>query len=124
MRDDLHCAAEIVAAAFLANHAFVNLSGGEIIALGHLGTDKALIVPKIEVGLCAVFRNENFAMLEWAHRAWIHIDIGIQFQHRDFDAARFEYCGEGGGSDTFAKGGDYTTCDKDIFGHFIKYQPF
>ena len=43
---------------------------------------------------------------------------GIQLEHREFEAARFEDCGEGGGSDTFAKGGNYTTCDKDEFGHF------
>ena len=40
---------------------------------------------------------------------------GIQLDHRDLEAARFEDGGQGGGSDTFAQRGNYTTRDKDIF---------
>jgi hypothetical protein len=56
----------------------------------------------IEVGLGAVVGDEHFAMLKRAHGAGIHVDVRIQLQHRDFEAARFENCGERGGSDTFA----------------------
>jgi len=76
-------------------------------------------VPEIQVGLGAVLGDENLAMLERAHRSRIHVEIGIQLDHRDLEAARFEYGGEGGGSDTFAQGGNYTTCNKDVFGHRI-----
>ena len=79
---------------------------------------------KIEIGFSTVVGDENFAVLEGAHGARIDVDVRIQLEHRDLEAARFEYGGEGGGSDTFAQGGNYTTRDKDKFGHFMYYRPF
>ena len=37
--------------------------------------DKALVVPKIEIGLGTVVGDEDFAMLIGAHRARIDIDV-------------------------------------------------
>ena len=45
--------------------------------------------------------------------------LGIELDEGDFDAARFEDCREGRGGDAFAQGGNYTTCDKDVFSHRI-----
>ena len=119
VRNHLHGAAQIVAAALLADHAFVDLARREVVALAHLCLDEALVVAQVEVGFGAVFRDEHFAVLERAHGARIDVQIRIQLHHRDLDAAGFENRGEGGGSDAFAKGGDYTTSDKDEFRHRI-----
>jgi hypothetical protein len=86
----------------LLDHAFVNLAGCEIIAPTHLGTREALVMAKIKVGFGAVLGHEYFPVLERAHGSRIHVDVRIQLEHRDFEAARFKNCGEGGGSDTFA----------------------
>ena len=102
VRNDLHGAAEIIAAALLVDHALVDLAGREVVALAHLGADEALVMAKIEVGFGAVVGDEDFAVLERAHGARIHVDVGVQLHHRDFEAARFEDGGERGGSDTFA----------------------
>src|SRR3990167_2665763 len=75
-------------------------------------------------GFGAVFGHEHFPAPKRAHGAGIHVDVGIQLEHRDLEAARLKDGGERGGSDTFAKGGHYATCDKDIFGHFMSCQPF
>ena len=64
VRDHLHRAAEVIAAALLADHALVDLAGREIVALAHLGLDEALVVAEIEVGLGAVLGHEDFAVLE------------------------------------------------------------
>ena len=45
VRDHLHRAAEIVAAALLADHALVDLAGGEVVALAHFHVDEALVMP-------------------------------------------------------------------------------
>ncbi len=92
--NDLHGAAEIVAAALLLDHAFVDLAGGEVVALRHLGVQEALVVAEIEVGLGAVLGDEDFAVLERAHGPRIHVEVGIQLDHRDFEAAGFENGGQ------------------------------
>ena len=90
MRNHLHRLAQIFSAALLADHAFIDLAGGEIIGFAHLGRDEALVVSQIQIGLGAIFSNENLAMLERAHRARIDVDIRIQLEHRDFEATRLQ----------------------------------
>ena len=124
VRDHLHRAAEVVAAALLVDHALVDLAGGEVVALAHLGADEALVVAEVEVGLGAVVGDEHFAVLERAHRARIDVDVRIELDHRDLEAARFEDRGEGGGGDALAQGGNHTAGDEDILGHFMYYRPF
>ena len=45
---------------------------------------------EIEVGLGAVFGNENLAVLIRVHRAGVDVDVGIELLDRNADAARFE----------------------------------
>ncbi|MNT08209.1 hypothetical protein D3C72_1429440 [compost metagenome] len=77
MRDHLHGLAQVFAAALLADHRFVDLAGGEVVRLAHLGRDETLVVAEIEVGFSTVFRDKHLAMLEGAHRAGIDVDVGI-----------------------------------------------
>src|SRR5690606_15529873 len=72
---------------------------------------------KIEIGFRAVIRDEYFAMLKRTHRAGIDIDVRIELQEGDFEAARFEDRGERSGGNPFAKGGDHTACDEYKLGH-------
>ncbi len=117
VRDDLHRLAEIIAAAFLADHRFVDLARGEVVGLAHLRADEALIVAEVEVGLRSVFRHEHFAVLKRAHRAGVDIDVGIELEEGDFKTARFEDRGEGSGGNTLAEGRYYAAGDENIFGH-------
>ncbi len=117
VRDDLHCATQVVAPALLANDTLVDLAGGEVVALQHPGVDEALVVAEVEIGLGAVLGDEDFAVLERAHGARIDVDVGVELEEGELDAAGFENCRQGGGSDTFAKGGDYAAGDKDEFSH-------
>jgi hypothetical protein len=103
VRDDLHRAAEIVAAALLDDDALVDLAGGEVVALRHLRRDEALVVAEVQVRLRAVLGDEHLAVLEGGHRARIHVDVGIQLDHRDLDLAGLEDGGEGGRGDALAE---------------------
>ena len=117
MRNDLHRAAEIIAAPFLLDHALVNLAGGEIIAPAHPCADEALIMAQVKVGFRSVFSNKYLAVLKWTHGAGIHVDIGIQLKRGNLDAASFEDSCERGRRDAFSQGRDDTAGYKYILCH-------
>ncbi len=52
--------------------------------------DETFIVTKIEIGLCTIIGDKYFAMLVRRHRARINVDVGVEFLHRDPQAATFE----------------------------------
>ena len=54
VRDDLHGAAEEVAAALLRDDRAVDAAGRRVGALGQVLVDEALVVPEVQVGLAAV----------------------------------------------------------------------
>jgi hypothetical protein len=45
-------------------------------------------VTKIEVGLCAVIRDEHFAVLRRRHRAGVDVEIGVEFAKPNAVSAR------------------------------------
>ncbi len=117
VRDHLHRAAEVVAAALLFDHRLVDLAGGEVVPAAHLRALEALVVAQVEVGLRPVLRDEHLAVLKRAHGARIDVDVRVQLDVGDADAARLEDRGEGGGGDAFPQRGNYTTGYEDILGH-------
>ncbi len=94
VRDDLHGAAEVIAAALLADHALVDLAGREVVAPAHLHVGEALVVAEVEVGLGAVLGDEDLAVLERTHRSRIDVDVRVELEVGDADAARGEDRGE------------------------------
>ena len=82
-----------------------------------LARDEALVVAEIEIGFGAVVGDEHFAVLERAHRARIDVDVRIELEQGDFEAARFEDRSERGGGDPFAKGGHNAAGDEYKLGH-------
>ena len=92
MRNHLNRLAEVLAAAFLFKNALINLPGREVVITAHLRGDETFVMPQIKVGLRAVFRHEHFAVLERTHRARIHVDIGIELDHRHLKSAGLKDC--------------------------------
>ncbi len=90
VRNHLHRRAEIVAAPLLGDDPLVNASRREIADALVVDAHAALVMTQIQVGLGAVGGNEDLAVLEWAHGAGIHVDVGIQLHHADLEAARLE----------------------------------
>jgi len=78
VRDDLHRAAEIIAAAFLVDHRLVDLAGGEVVAPAHPRAGKALVMAEVEIGLRTIVGNEHLAVLKRAHGAGVDVDIRIE----------------------------------------------
>src|SRR5688572_9895722 len=117
VRDHLHRAAEIVAAALLLDHRLVDLPRGEVVPAAHLRALEALVVAQIQVRLGPVLRDEHLAVLKRAHGARIDVDVRVELDVGDADVARLEDRGEGGGGDALPQGGNYTTGYEDILGH-------
>ncbi len=113
----LHGAAEVIAAALLADHALVDLAGGEVVAPAHLHVDEPLVVTEVEVRLGAVLGDEHLAVLERTHRSRIDVDVGIELEVGDFDAAGSEDCSERRGGDSLAQRGNDTAGDEHELGH-------
>ena len=117
VRDDLHRLAEVFAAPFLLDHRLVDLAGGEVVRFLHFGAGEALVMAKVEVGFRTVFGDEDFAVLERAHRARVDVDVGIKLEVGDFQAPGFEDGPERGGGDALTERGHHTAGDKHVFGH-------
>src|SRR6266853_2458766 len=117
MRDHLHRAAEVVAAALFSYHRIVDLAGGEVVVAVHPCRLETLVVAQIEVGLGAVLGNEHLPVLKGAHRAGIDVDVRVELEESDFDAARFEDRGEGGGGYPLPQRGNHTARHEHILGH-------
>ena len=117
VRDDLDGAAEVVAAALLGDDRLVDAAGRDVAQLAQVLVDEALVVAEIEVGLRAVVGDEHLAVLVRAHRARIHVDVRIELQDGDVQAARLEHPTDAGGGDAFAKRGGHASGHKDILRH-------
>jgi hypothetical protein len=79
---------------------------------------EALVVAQVEVGFGTVLGDEHLAVLERAHGARIDVDVGIELEMGDLDAAGFEDRAERGGGDALAQRGHDTAGDEDVLGHF------
>src|SRR5690625_7795200 len=95
----------------------VDTPGGEVVALGHLGTNEALIVSQVKIRLGAIIGDEHLAVLKRTHGARIHVDIGIELEYGDLDATRLKYCSQRGRRDALAERGHIATGHEDISGH-------
>src|SRR5439155_7752820 len=69
------------------------------------------------VRLGAVLGEEHLAVLERAHRSRIDVDVRVELEIGDADAAGSEDCGERGGGDALPERGDDATRYKHELGH-------
>src|SRR5690606_4122869 len=107
VRDHLHGRAEVVAATLLADDFLVDPAGGDRIAAAQPGAHEALVVTQVQVGLGPVIGDVDLAVLERAHGARVHVDIGVQLHHRDLQATGLEDGRKRSGGDALAKRGHH-----------------
>ena len=105
VRNNLNGGPQIVAATLFAQDIRVNTARGEVVATGHLGANETLIVTQVQIGFSAVFSNEHFPVLDWAHGARIDVDVRIQFHHGHVKPAGFENGCEGSCGNAFTQRG-------------------
>ena len=87
VRNDLYGFAQVVPPPFLFQYRLVDLPGGEVVGFLHPGGDEALVVAQVQVGFGTIVGHEHFAVLERAHGARVHVEVGVQLDQGDFEAA-------------------------------------
>src|SRR5437867_4867990 len=70
---------------------------------------------QVEIGFCAIIQYIDFTMLEWAHRSWIDIEIGIKLLHDHPQSTVFEQCPKRRRGEPFAERTDDPSSHKDVF---------
>ena len=113
VRDDLHGAAEVVAAALAADDRVVDPAGGDVRRARRVGVRVALVVAEVEVGLRAVLGDEHLAVLVGRHRARIDVDVRVELLQADGQAAGHEQAPDRGGGDALAERRDDAAGDED-----------
>ena len=73
----------------------------------------------VEIGFGTVFGDIDFTMLEWIHRARIHVDVRIELLLQNLDAAATKQAAEGGGGQAFAERGNDATGDENMLGDVL-----
>ncbi len=101
--DDLNGFAEVVAASLFGDDGFVDLSGGEVVLTGEAGVGEPLVVAEVEVGLRAVVGDVDFAVLVGGHRAGVDVDVGVEFEVVDLEAAGLDEGTDGSGGKALAE---------------------
>jgi len=77
VRNHLHRFTKVLAAPLFADYRFVNLTGGEVVHLFHLGADEALVMSQIEISLGPIVGDEYLTVLERTHRSGVNVGIGV-----------------------------------------------
>ena len=78
VRNNLHGAAQVIAATFLGDNLIVNGTRSGVVLARHGHVEIALVVPEIQIRFRAVVGNEYLAVLERVHGAGVNIDVRIK----------------------------------------------
>ena len=117
VRNHLHRATKVVAAALLIDHVLVDLAGRKAVARRHLSRHETLVMAEVEISFGTILGHIYLTVLIRAHGARIDVDVGIEFDEGDFEAARFKNRGERGGGDAFSEGRHHPAGHEHVFGH-------
>ena len=117
MRDDLDRPPQEVAPPFLGNDFGIDLAGSHVADASQAGVDEALVVAQIQIGFRPVIEHEHFAVLVGAHRARVHIDVGIELLHRDAEPAFLEQQADRGGGHALAHRTHHTAGEEHVARH-------
>ena len=83
MGNDLNSLAKISPFTFLGDYGIVYLTSGDVVRLGGVDAQETLVVTKVEIRFRTVLRNIALTVLIRIQRAWINVDVGIEFLDGD-----------------------------------------
>ena len=90
VRNNLHGAAQVIAATFLGDNLIVNGTRSGVVLARHGHVEIALVVPEIQIRFRAVVGNEYLAVLERVHGAGVNIDVRIKLLNGYSQPARLQ----------------------------------
>ena len=110
MGNYLHGLAQVCPLPFLADYRVVDFSCGDIVGLGGVNTEEALIMPEVEVSLSPVFSHIAFAVFIGVQSARVYIYVRVEFLDGNFQAASLEKFGKRCRYDSFSERRCHSTC--------------
>ena len=117
VRDDLHGAAEEIAAPLAGDERLIDGALGEVALAREVLVDESLVVAQVQISLVAVFGDEYLAVLKRAHGARIHVQVRVHLLHGHLIAARFQKLAQRCGGDALAQRRDDASGNEDVLGH-------
>src|SRR5579859_4900071 len=117
VRDHLHGLAEIIAAALALDDLLIDAAGGDVVGLREARVGETLVVAEIQIGLGAIVGDEDFAVLERAERAGVHVQVRIEFLQADAQPAALEETSDRRRGNSFAQRRDHAARYENIFSH-------
>mmetsp|Transcript_1563 Transcript_1563/g.3058 ORF Transcript_1563/g.3058 Transcript_1563/m.3058 type:complete len:469 (-) Transcript_1563:240-1646(-) len=78
--------AEVLPHALLLDDVVVHLARGDAVGGGERELQEPLVVPEVKIGLAAVLKDVDLAVLEGAHRARVDVEIRVDLDRGDADA--------------------------------------
>ena len=103
VRDHLDGGAQVLALPLLAEDAVPDRAGRVVCIPREVLVDETLVVPDVQVGLGAVLRDEDLAVLEGAHRPRIDVQVRVELLNLHLEAARLEQPAERGSGDALTE---------------------
>ena len=87
MRNDLNRFSEKTSLAFFLDDRQVDLPR-RVVAITRQGAaGESFVVAEVQIGLAAVIKHIHFPVLIRAHRARIHVDVGVELLHSNPQSA-------------------------------------
>jgi hypothetical protein len=114
VRDDLHRRAQVLPLPLAADHALVHAAGGEVVLLGEAHRREALVVTEVQVGLGAVLGHVDLAVLDRVHGARVDVQVGVELDEADAEAARLQERPDRGGGEPLPDAGKHASRDEDV----------
>ncbi len=119
VRYDLHGLAEVLAVALLLDHRIIDLTRGEVVLCMQDARGEALVVPEIQVGFGPVVGDEDLAVLERAHGAGIHVDVGVELDVAHLEPAGFHDGTDGCRCQAFPERRQHAAGNEDVLGRLV-----
>ena len=95
VRNHLHVAAEVTAAAFALKNFGVDLAGSDEVQAPKVLVEDTLIGAQVHVGFQTVFKHKHFAVAIGVQRAAIDIQVTLHLDGGDRESFVFQKLGEG-----------------------------
>ena len=78
MGNNLNCLSQIVTPALFVDDALVDAPGSDVVCLGGLDAQEALVMAQVEIGLMTVHGNVAFAVFVWVQCTRVDVDIRVK----------------------------------------------
>jgi hypothetical protein len=114
VRDHLHVAAEVAAAALALQDLGVDLAGGDEVAAAQVLVQDTLVRAEVHVGLQAVLEHEHLAVAVGVQRAAVDVQVALHLDGGDGESLVLEELGQRAGEDPLAEAAHHGADDDDV----------